>query len=502
MALDLDTTYRALLQAARRRRFVTDREIAEASGVPWATAQSRLAAQFDVLMRICHDQGWPFLPMIVFPEPGLGHPSPAAARERLVMAARGLGVFVADPAGFIRTEQDQVFEWAAGAPDHLPPELMPVAEPAAGPADAPQPEAAPAPPAATEQPVAPMVGSAGEARAQILPSSPAVAPRPAAPRTEAGPAPAVPSAPARPAPSRPGAYGVADIVADGSFLGVEALTRALACWRSRRNLILQGVPGTGRTWLARRLACALLASRDRSVTDTRLRTVQFHPALTYEAFVRGWHPDGTGGRTLVDGMFLEFVATARAAPGLPHVLLIEEITRGDAARIFGDLVSLIADTRRTAEAAITLSFPRGPDERFFLPDNLFLIGTLNLAEMPRTRLDPVLRRRFGFVDLEPAFNEHWHDWCVSRCGLDGALVERIRERIAVLNGAIATDRTLGPRFRIGQGFLTPRADAPPADGLQWFRDVVATDIGPLLEDYWWETPDRARDAIAILLQGV
>lgn len=120
MALDLDTTYRAILQAARKRTFITYGEIAAAHGVPSTAAQALLPAQLETLMRICHAEGWPFAPAIVFHEPALGHAGSAAYRDRLVAIVRSFGIFVSDATAFIRTEQDRVFDWAPGAPDHLP----------------------------------------------------------------------------------------------------------------------------------------------------------------------------------------------------------------------------------------------------------------------------------------------------------------------------------------------------------------------------------------------
>ncbi|MGH2340341.1 McrB family protein [Segnochrobactraceae bacterium EtOH-i3] len=293
-------------------------------------------------------------------------------------------------------------------------------------------------------------------------------------------------------------YTLADIVAEGGFLAEDVLARALDRWKVRRNLILQGPPGTGKSWLARRLAAVLLGSRD---PRAGLRAVQFHPALSYEEFVRGWRPEGDGRLALVDGPFLECVTAARAEPDRPFVLLIEEINRGNPARIFGDMLTLIEDSKRRPDEAIELSARRDPAERIFVPDNLFLLGTMNIADRSLAMVDFALRRRFAFLDLAPAFNERWQDWCVTVCGLDAPLVGLIRDRLTALNAEIAGDRGLGPQFRIGHSFLTPRRDAPPADTALWFRETVETEIGPLLEEYWFDNPDRAREAVDALVVG-
>lgn len=312
-----------------------------------------------------------------------------------------------------------------------------------------------------------------------------------------------PSAEPAPPPLPPPApYTLADLAADGCFLPEDVLARALERWRQRRNLILQGPPGTGKSWLARRLAAVLLGSRDPRVTGPGLRAVQFHPALSYEDFVRGWRPDGSGGLVLVDGAFLDCVTAARAAPERPHVLLIEEINRGNPARIFGDMLTLIEDTKRTPDEAIELAARRSPGERVFVPDNLFLVGTMNLADRSLALVDLALRRRFAFLDLTPQFTDRWRDWCVSRCGLDAAAVARIGARMDELNAEIAADRSLGPQFRVGHSFLTPDPAHPPGDATAWFREVVESEIGPLLEEYWFDAPDRARDAVAALAAGL
>lgn len=298
-----------------------------------------------------------------------------------------------------------------------------------------------------------------------------------------------------PAPSTTVSYGVADIVAEGCFVPAADLQAVLERWYSKKNLILQGPPGTGKTWLAKRLAKALIGGKNPG--DEQLRVVQFHPALSYEDFVRGYRPGGDGKLTLTDGVFLQVVEAARFKPDVDHVLIIEEINRGNPAQVLGEVLTLIESSKRNKDAAMELAYPRRVGERVYVPENLYVIGTMNVADRSLALVDLALRRRFAFVILVPSLNAAWEQWCMAK-GMDAATIDHIRSRMETLNQEIAQDRALGAQFQIGHSYVTPHEAV--ADAQAWFAEVVRSEIGPLLHEYWFDAPERADAAIAELLK--
>ena len=257
-------------------------------------------------------------------------------------------------------------------------------------------------------------------------------------------------------------YTVDTIVAEGCFLTTGELHDILTRWRSKKNLILQGPPGTGKTWLAKRLGFALVGSNDRDIIQSRLRVVQFHPSLAYEDFVRGWRPEGDGRLALVDGILMQAIEAAGSEPDRPFVLVIEEINRGNPAQIFGEMLTLLDDTKRYRSEAIELTYRRVPGERVHVPKNLYVIGTMNVADRSLAMVDLALRRRFAFVDLEPRLGPVWRAWS-ARCGVDDAILVEIEARIGALNAEIASATSLGLQFRIGHSYVTPELDEVIAD---------------------------------------
>ena len=297
-------------------------------------------------------------------------------------------------------------------------------------------------------------------------------------------------------------YGIDDILEDGCFLSRESLNSALSHLKSKLNLILQGPPGTGKTWLAKRLGYALIGSKNRVAIRKRMRSIQFHPSLSYEDFVRGWRPDGHGQLSLIDGVFLEAVGTARAEPDRPFVVIIEEINRGNPAQIFGEMLTLLERDKRNEEEAIELAYRSKQGERVFIPRNLFVIGTMNIADRSLALVDLALRRRFAFVTLETSLNESWRKWCLEQSGITESALKDIQARMTELNGEIAADRSLGAQFRIGHSYVTPARGEVISDATAWFRGIVKTEIEPLLEEYWFDNLDKAKSSTTRLLQGL
>ncbi len=292
-------------------------------------------------------------------------------------------------------------------------------------------------------------------------------------------------------------YSVDDILADGCFIKRVQLEKKLERLRMKKNMILQGPPGTGKTWLAKRLAFALIGQRN----DSKVRAVQFHPNLSYEDFVRGWRPSGDGKLSLVDGPFMEMIKAASKEPTVRHVVVIEEINRGNPAQIFGEMLTLLEADKRTPTEALELCYRRSDGERVFVPDNLYVIGTMNIADRSLALVDLALRRRFAFIDLEPKLGKTWHDWVHGQCGIDSEILSEIEKRILALNEEITADTTLGRQFRIGHSYVTPPFGIPITDAREWFKQVVETEIGPLLDEYWFDALDKARKARQRLIEG-
>ena len=202
-------------------------------------------------------------------------------------------------------------------------------------------------------------------------------------------------------------YSIQNIIADGCFLPQPKLETILTRLKSKKNLILQGPPGTGKTWLAKKLAFALIEQE----SDHLVRRFQFHPNMSYEDFIRGYRPDGDGRLNLIDGPFLEVVNDASNDPNNEdYVMVIEEINRGNPAQIFGEMLTLLEADKRDPGEALMLAYPKSSDERLHIPPNVYVIGTMNVADRSIAMVDLALRRRFAFVDLEPVFGEVWRNW--------------------------------------------------------------------------------------------
>ncbi|MEQ1581440.1 MAG: AAA family ATPase [Steroidobacteraceae bacterium] len=294
-------------------------------------------------------------------------------------------------------------------------------------------------------------------------------------------------------------YSVEDILKDGCFLDRAELDVLLDRLRVKKNVILQGPPGTGKTWLAKRLAFALMGQKD----ESKIRAVQFHPNLSYEDFVRGWRPTGEGKLSLVDGVFMEAIRAASKDPSSRFVVVIEEINRGNPAQIFGELLTLLEAGKRTPNEALELCYPDADGKRrpVHIPENLYVIGTMNIADRSLALVDLALRRRFAFVDLRPRLGVTWRDWVSTQCAIDATLAEDIERRIGALNDQIAADARLGKQFRIGHSYVTPAYPLEVGETRKWFQQVVETEIGPLLEEYWFDAPGEAQKACERLTQG-
>ena len=268
-------------------------------------------------------------------------------------------------------------------------------------------------------------------------------------------------------------YSIDDIFNEGCFLDRSQIEVMLERLRTKKNIILQGPPGTGKTWLAKRLAYALMGQR----SDSKVRPVQFHPNLSYEDFVRGFRPNGDGRLSLEDGPFMEMVNAAYKDTAI-HVIVIEEINRGNPAQIFGEMLTLLEADKRTPKEALELCYRRFEGERIYIPDNLHVIGTMNIADRSLALVDLALRRRFAFIDLEPRLGQVWIDWVNNQCKIDIDVLKEIEKRILSLNEEISADTSLGRQFRVGHSYVTPPFGIPIEDGREWFKQVVEIEISP------------------------
>lgn len=272
-------------------------------------------------------------------------------------------------------------------------------------------------------------------------------------------------------------YSVQDAVED-LFVGESQVSEWLGLWEREKNLILQGPPGVGKTFFAKRLAYALMKTKE----PKQLAIVQFHQSYGYEDFVQGIRPSERG-FALRNGVFYDFCIKARQSPK-KHVFIIDEINRGNISRIFGELLALIENDKRGEDSALKLAYQEG-SQTFFVPENIYILGLMNTADRSLAVVDYALRRRFCYVDLSPAFESNeFKSFLTENC--PETLVSEIIQRMLGLNKEIAEDTSnLGPGFCIGHSYfcrITSKEE---------YMQVVRFKIAPLLREYWFDNPKKS-----------
>jgi MoxR-like ATPase len=279
------------------------------------------------------------------------------------------------------------------------------------------------------------------------------------------------------------------------FLERDELVRIIDSLGRKKNVILEGAPGVGKTYAARRLAWAWIGRKD----DTRVGMVQFHQSYSYEDFVQGWRPRAEGGFELQDGIFHRFCSRAERDPEHRYVFIIDEINRGNLSKVLGELMMLIEGDKRGPGFAIPLTYSRSLEERFYVPENVYVLGMMNTADRSLAMVDYALRRRFSFVRIPPAFSMDGFTNYLEEDGVEESLVERIVERMTELNRVIAEDtRNLGPGFEIGHSYFVPGPEEEGRDEA-WYQRIVRQEIEPLLREYWFDQPQRVAEEIDRLL---
>ncbi len=270
----------------------------------------------------------------------------------------------------------------------------------------------------------------------------------------------------------PGEPYTADDFQRATLLGRDWLDRARGLLELKRQLILQGVPGTGKTHVARHLARLLAGGRDDCI-----RLVQFHPAYSYEEFVEGVKVrsvtvDGRSDVTypVEDGLLCAFAEEAARRPAETHVLLIDEINRGNLPRIFGELLYLL----EYREQSVCLPCSR---RSFRLPANLYLLATMNAADRSVALIDQALRRRFSFLEMPPDAGvlARWLQAHAPAAG--AAFAERVLLLFERLNARLRAD--LGPQAQVGHSyFMVPDLDEAR------LRIIWQHHVRPLLEEHF------------------
>lgn len=249
--------------------------------------------------------------------------------------------------------------------------------------------------------------------------------------------------------------------------------------KTKMNIILQGAPGVGKTFVAKRLAYSMMGVKDIS----RVELVQFHQSYSYEDFIEGYRPSGAGFE-LVKGAFYSFCKKAADDEDNDYFFIIDEINRGNLSKIFGELFMLIESDKRGDKLQLLYS-----RELFSVPANVHIIGMMNTADRSLAMLDYALRRRFAFVELSLAFDsDGFRDYCA---GLGNPTFEALVREVESLNRAIAEDESLGEGFCIGHSYFCNMKPETCTDAA--LASIVDYELIPMLKEYWFDEPGKVRE---------
>ena len=255
---------------------------------------------------------------------------------------------------------------------------------------------------------------------------------------------------------------------------------------AKYNVILQGAPGVGKTFAAKRLAYSIMGQKDTS----RVAMVQFHQSYSYEDFIQGYRPSKDGFE-LENGTFYKFCKEAEEDNERPYFFIIDEINRGNLSKILGELMMLIEKDKRGEKIKLLYS-----NEWFTVPQNVRIIGMMNTADRSLALMDYALRRRFAFFDFAPAFSsEGFKNYLAEK---NSQKLESLITAVESLNNTISSDKSLGDGFRIGHSYFC--TDGEITD--EWLKSVVEYEVIPLIKEYWFDEPTKVRDWSATLRSAI
>ena len=261
------------------------------------------------------------------------------------------------------------------------------------------------------------------------------------------------------------------------YISEEKYDKLVNVLMRKKNIILQGAPGVGKTFLAKRLAYSIMGEKD----DERIKFIQFHQNYSYEDFVMGYKPIKEGFE-LKYGIFYNFCQKATKNPDKDYFFIIDEINRGNLSKIFGELLMLIEADYRDEKATLAYT---GSD--FSVPKNLHIIGMMNIADRSLAMIDYALRRRFSFFDIEPAFDSE--GFSNYQKEFSNKTFNELIEKIKNLNEAITQDQSLGKGFCIGHSYFCNAEECT----LEWMKDIVEFDIFPMLSEYWFDDESKLNE---------
>lgn len=260
------------------------------------------------------------------------------------------------------------------------------------------------------------------------------------------------------------------------YMTEESYDTLVTLLKNKRNLILQGAPGVGKTYTAKRLAYSMMGEKD----DDRIEFIQFHQNYSYEDFIMGYKPQKEGFE-LKKGIFYRFCVSAAEQPDKNYFFIIDEINRGNMSKIFGELLMLIEKDYRGEKATLAYS-----GETFSVPDNLYIIGMMNTADRSLAMIDYALRRRFSFFEMEPGFNSN--GFKAYQEYLQNETFNALIEQIIDLNREIKMDDSLGEGFRIGHSYFCGQKTCTE----EWMKSVIYYDIIPMLQEYWFDDKQKVQ----------
>ena len=268
---------------------------------------------------------------------------------------------------------------------------------------------------------------------------------------------------------------------DSVYMDEDSYDTLVSLVKRKKNIILQGAPGVGKTFAAKRLAYSMMGVKD----PNRVMMVQFHQSYSYEDFIMGFRPSENGFE-LKHGVFYEFCKRAEVDSDNDYFFIIDEINRGNLSKIFGELFMLLESDKRDVFLQLLYA-----DEKFSIPENLYIIGMMNTADRSLAMLDYALRRRFAFFNLKPAFESD--GFKSYQQSLNNDKFNKLIECIKQLNLAIKSDETLGEGFCIGHSYF---CDLDKSETYEWedvLSRIVEFELIPLLNEYWFDDVDMVNE---------